>query len=99
TVHGLEEAALLVGPVEATQGADVNNIGIFGMDSDAADLERLLEPHVLPSLAAVGGLVNSISIGDGVTRVRFAGADPNDIAIRGRHAHISDGDGRFVVEL
>ena len=98
-VGGLEQAAFLVGAVEPAQGADVDDVGIFRMDGDAADLEGLLQAHVLPGLAAVGGLVNAVAVGDGVAWVVLAGADPDDVAVGGSHADRADGDGAFAVEL
>src|SRR5205085_2589181 len=41
-VAGLEEAAFLVRPIEPAERADVDDIGIPGMDGDAANLEALL---------------------------------------------------------
>ena len=56
--------------------------GVLRMDDDLADLERLLQAHVLPGLAAVGGLVDAVAVGDGVARVVLAGADPDDVPDR-----------------
>src|SRR5207237_8101015 len=63
------------------------------------DLVGLLEAHVLPGLAAVGGLVDPVAVGDGVARVVLAGADPDDVAVGRCHADVADGDGGLVVEL
>src|SRR5438105_2547298 len=69
------------------------------MDDDLADLEGLLEAHVLPSLAAVGRFVDAVAVGDRVARVRLSGADPDDVLVRRGDADIADGDGALLVEL
>ena len=69
------------------------------MNLDTADLEGLVKAHVLPGLAAVGRLVHAVAVGHGVARVVLAGADPDDVAIRRRHADVADGHGRFMIEL
>ncbi len=98
-VDGLVQAALLAGAVQPAEGADVDDVGVGGMNDDLADLERLLEAHVAPGLAAVGGLVDAVAVGNRVARVVLAGADPDDIAVRRRHAHVADGHRGLVVEL
>src|SRR5262249_32402607 len=77
-VRRLVEAAILIVAVQPAQGADIDDVGVLGVDEDLADLERLLESHVLPGLAAVGGLVHAVAVGDRVARVVLAGADPDD---------------------
>src|SRR5438132_1325431 len=60
-VGRLEETAFLVGAVEPAERADVDDVGVLRMDDDTADLEALLEAHVLPRLAAVHRLVNAVA--------------------------------------
>src|SRR5439155_6308791 len=95
-VGGLVDAALLVGTVAASQGADVDNVGVLGVNEDLADLKRLLEAHVLPGAAAVGRFVDAVAVGDAVARVGLAGADPDDVLVGRGHAHVADGDGGRV---
>src|SRR5262249_54470064 len=95
-VGGLEQAALRVGAVEAAQRADVDGVRVLGVDHNLADLEGLLEAHVLPGLAAVGGLVDAVAPGNRVARVGLAGADPDDVLVGGGDADVADGDGGLL---
>jgi hypothetical protein len=38
-----------------------DNVGIVWIDRDAADLARIAQAEVRPTLAAVAGLVNTVS--------------------------------------
>src|SRR5262249_1029301 len=98
-VSRLEEAAFLIGAIEPAERADINSVGILRMNYDAADLEALGEPLVLPRFAAVGGAIDAVAIGDGVARIGFAGADPDDVPIGRRDGDGADGYGVFLVEL
>ena len=98
-VRGLEQAAFFVGAIETAEGADVDDVGILGVDDDFADLEGELQAHVFPGLAAVGGLVDAVAEGDAVARVGLAGADPDDMAIAGRDGDSADRYGIFLIEL
>src|SRR5579871_5680467 len=98
-VGRLEEPALLIGSIEPAKGPDVNDVGIFGMDLDAARLEGLLEPHVLPGLAPIGRFVHAVAIRNGVARIVFARSDPDNVSIGGRYANVADGDGVFAIKL
>ena len=60
-VGGLEDAAFRVVAVAAAEGADVDDVGIGGMDEDFADLVGLVQAHVFPGFAAVGGLVDAVA--------------------------------------
>ena len=73
--------------------------GFFGWMTILPIWKDLLEAHVLPGLAAVGGLVDAVAVGDGVARIVLAGADPDDVAFGRGDGDVADGDGGFVVEL
>src|SRR5262249_1484328 len=98
-VGRLVDAALLAGPVQPPERPDVDDVGVLRVNGEFADLESLLQPHVLPGLAAVGGLVDAVAVGDGVARVVLAGADPDDVPVRRRHGHVAYGYGGLAVEL
>src|SRR5262249_42458733 len=98
-VGRLENAAVLAVAVQPAERADVDDVRVLGVNGDAADLEGLRQTHVLPSLAAVGGLVDAVAVGDGVARVVLAGPDPDDVPVRLGDGDVADGNGAFPVEL
>jgi len=98
-VGGLEQTAFFVRTIQSSERADINDIGVFGMDDDSANLKGLVKAFVLPVFAAVGREVDAIAIGDGVARVGLAGADPDDVAIGGCYGDRADGYGFFLIEL
>src|SRR5262245_34433592 len=75
-VGRLEKSALWMRAIKPAERADIDDIRVLRMDDYLADLERLLEAHVFPRLAAVGRLVDTVSIGNGVARIGLAGAGP-----------------------
>src|SRR5262249_14375719 len=75
------------------------SVRVGGVNEDLADLEGLVQAHVLPGLAAVDRFVDAVAVGDGVARVGLAGADPDDVAVGGGDADVADGDGGRAVEL
>ena len=68
------------------------------MNHHAADVMGVGEAHVLPGLAAVGGLVNAVAPGRTLAIVGFAGADPDDRRIGRRDGDVADGGDAFLVE-
>ncbi len=97
-VGRLEDAPLGVPGVEVTEGGDVHRVGELRIDDDAADVVRVLQPHVRPGLAAVGRLVDTVAPVGAARGGRLAGADPHDVWIRGSHGDVTDRDDRLVVE-
>src|SRR5204862_4044963 len=63
-VARLVDAAVLVGAVQAAEGADVDGVRVLRVDDDLADLVGLLEADVRPGLAAVGALVDAVAVRD-----------------------------------
>ena len=98
-VDCLEETPLLVRPPESAKGAHVNDVGVFGVDRDAADLKGFGQSHVGPRLSAVDRFVDTVAPRDTVARIRFARADPDDFGVGWSHGHVSDRHGALVVEL
>src|SRR6185437_9994187 len=98
-VGGLVDAALLLGAGGAAEGTDINGSRVGGIDDDAADAAGVLEAHVLPSLAAIAGLVDAVAhdvnVADGPS---FAGAGPDGAGIRGSHGERADGHRVLAVE-
>src|SRR5262249_37963521 len=89
-IGSLEEPPFLVATVEPAQGPDVDDVRIFGMNADAANLKCSLQPLVSPGLAAVGRLIDAIAVCDGIARIVFAGAHPNNVAVGRCDAHVAD---------
>ena len=65
--------AAVDGPVDATRPVrtegvtdrgDVRDVGVGRMDADRADLLRVVEAEVGPGVAAVGGAVDAVAVGE-----------------------------------
>src|SRR4029077_1446738 len=76
-VGGAKDAALGIRTVRMTQGGYKNDIRIFGIDDDPADGAAVMQPDVLPRLASVERLVNSISVRNVPTDAGFPRAHVN----------------------
>jgi hypothetical protein len=96
TVFGAKDTALGVGAGHVADGRDVDQVGIFGIDADAADLLRGFEADVRPGLAGVGGLVHAVAVGGVAAHGGFAGADVQDVGVRRRNR---DGADRPEIDL
>src|SRR5690606_26877652 len=93
------DAAVGVGGVELPLGRHPDDGGVRGVDEDAADGAGLLQPEVLPRLAAVGGAEYALAaVGDGAAAaVDLAGADVDRRRVRGVERHVADGEREHVV--
>jgi hypothetical protein len=92
------QAALVVRAPEPTEGGDEHPVGVAGVDRDVADLERLLEAHAGPGLAAVLRLVDAVAPAHRVARVLLAGPDPDHVRIARGHRDRADREAAFVLE-
>ena len=97
-VDRLEHPALRVLPPDLAEGRHPGDVRVGGMQHDAVDVLRLLQPQVGPGLAAVERAVDAVADRDAVARVPLARAHPDDVRIG-----LVDGDGpdrghRLVVE-
>src|SRR5207248_6765343 len=97
-VGRLVEAAIRAVAPQLSGGAGVDGVGVARIDDDARDPLRLREPHVLPALAAVDGLVDAVADGDGIARPRFARSHPDDLRILRIDLHLADRLHRLLVE-
>ena len=88
----LEQTALFVWTPKPTERTDINNVGIFRVNSDPTDLKGLFQPHVLPGFATISRFVNTISPGNTVTWICLTGSNPNDIRIGLTDFHVPDGN-------
>ena len=71
-IRGQVDSALLVVIPQVAGGADQDAIAVFGIDQDFRDVLGVVQPHVGPVLAAVGGLVDPISNRNTVPHPRFS---------------------------
>ena len=91
-------AALGVWPPKSAEGAYEDDVWVSGIDVDFADVARLSEPHVLPGLAAVGGVIDAIAPGDRVPAALLTGAEPDVFRVVLIDGNGSQGDGGFPIE-
>ena len=98
-VGRLVDAFLLLRPGESPFRADVDDVGVGGMNDDAADAARLVEAEVSPRRAGVDRLVDAVAHHVAVAnRPGFAGAGPHGFGIGRGHGQGADGGYRLVVE-
>src|ERR1700756_5512313 len=69
-----------------------DHVRIFGVDDDRADVFRIFEADVGPGGAGIGGFVDAIAGG------LLAGADVDDLGIRGSDGDSADGGDVLRVE-
>ena len=67
------------------------------MHPHASDLPCVVQPHVLPGLASIGGFVHTIPVRDVPTNWRLTHADVHDVGIGLRNADRSDRPGLEVL--
>ena len=98
-VGRLVDAFLLLRPGQSPFRADVDDVGVGGMNDDAADAARLVEAEVRPRRAGVDRLVDAVAHHVAVAnRPGFAGAGPHGFWIGRGHGQRADGGHRLVVE-
>src|SRR5262249_42343947 len=97
-VGGLVEAAVGAVRPELARHAGVDDVAVLRMDENPHDALGLLEAHVGPGLAAVGGLVDAVADRDRVPGPRLAGADPHRLRVRRVDGDRADRLHRLLVE-
>ena len=75
-----------------------DDVGVLRVDRDPRDPPGLLQAHLLPGLAGVGGLVDPVAQRDVGADERLAGADPHDVGIGRGDRDRADGLRGLVVE-
>src|SRR5262249_29122987 len=96
-VEGAVDAALLVGSERLAEDRRVGDVWVLRVDDDRADLTFLL-PDMLPGLAGVLGLVDTVAGSDVAPDVRLAGADVDHARIGRRQRNRPARRDRLVVE-
>src|SRR5205085_927084 len=76
---------------QLARNAGVNCVAVLWVNDDLDDALGILQPHVGPVLAAVGGFVNAITDGGAIARPRFASTNPNSFRSRGINRDRTDG--------
>ena len=64
---------------------DEDNVGVGGMQRDAADVAGVAQTDVIPGPSAVGRLVDAVAPRRALPVRRFAAAQPHDVGIRLEH--------------
>ena len=80
------------------QHRDIDDVRISWIDHDASDRLRIGQPHLCECLPGVRRLINAVSKAGTLPVVRFAGAHPHDVRVRGSDRDISNGRGRISIE-
>src|SRR6187551_1697902 len=68
------------------------------MDDDAGDASRVLQPHLRPRLAGVGGTEDAPAERDMTADEWLTGAHPHDVRVRRSDGERSDRRNRLIVE-
>ena len=77
---------------------DVDDIGIPGMDPNAADVVRLLETPMRPRFSIVRRSIDTVTVVGAVAKVRLTGANPNDLRTTRRDRDVTNRCGAFTIE-
>ena len=78
------------------KGSHVHKVRVLGMDPDPGHVARVRQADVLPGLAAVGGLVDSVAVGDVVADAALAGPYVDHIGVGVGYGHRTDRGGLEV---
>ena len=97
-VGGLVQPAVAARRPQRPDRADVDNVRVAGIDEDVLNVLGVLEPHPLPRLARVGGLVDAVAEGDAPLVVVLAGAEPDDVRVLRVDGHRAERIGAVLVE-
>src|ERR1022692_3106900 len=89
-VDRAEDAALSVGPIGMAESSHENDIGIIRINDDFADGARVGEANILPGLARVERLVDSVALRNVAAYAGFARAHINNVVIGIGHRQAAD---------
>src|ERR1700730_9113131 len=81
-IAGAEDPALLVRAERVPECGDERDIRVSRINDDGADVPRVAQTEVLPGLAGIERLVDSVAIGDVAARAGLAGTHIDDVVIR-----------------
>ncbi len=77
-----------------SEGGDVDDVGVRGMDADAGHRLGIAKSHVTPGLAAVGRFVDAVPLGDAAAKLCLAASYIDDIGVGLGHRDGADGGAR-----
>ena len=97
-VGGLVEAPVGGIAPQPSGDAGIDRVGIARVDDDLRDPLRVRQAHVLPGVAAVGGLVDAVADGDGVAGPGLPRTHPVGVRMVGIEGDGPDGLHRLSVE-
>src|SRR5579884_370459 len=92
-IRGLVDAALRVGAPDVAERGHIDDVRIRRIDLDAGNVLGGFQTDVLPGLAAVRALVDTISCGDVAADVALAHAGVDHVGIGGADGDGADGGG------
>ena len=93
-----EDATVRIGAEGMTHGCNEDAAWIARVQGNARDGHRLVKAAVIPSLAAVVGVVHAAADGDAVAYVRFTGSHPDGIGMFGIDGDVADGNGVWMLK-
>src|SRR6516162_4950520 len=88
-----EDPALIVGAEYVAKCGDIDEIGVQGMDADAADEPGSTEAQMAPGPAGIRRFVNAVAVGYVEPYLGLPGADIDHVGVRGRHGERTDRGG------
>jgi hypothetical protein len=97
-VPGSIHPSLRIGAVRVAEGRDVDQVGVAGVNQDAADLPAVFEADPLPARPAVIGPVHPVAVRDVGAHVGLARARVEDPGVRRGDRESPDRGDRLAVE-
>src|SRR6185503_19303952 len=97
-VGRLVETALAARRPQRALRSDVDDVGVARVDQDLADVLGGGQPHALPRLAGVGGLVDAVPEMRAALAGVFTGAEPDDAGVFRIDDDAAEREGAAVVE-
>ncbi len=95
---GSKDSTFFVGAIAMAERGYEDDVGIFGMHQNAADLEGVAQAKIAPGFAGVGGFVDSIAKCDVGAHVGFSGSDVDGVGVGRRDGESSNGSDGLLVE-
>ena len=92
-ITAAKHAAFAVRTIRPAHAGDIDGARIGGMHDDAAHLAHVFEANMGPALAAIHRLEDAIAGAEIGAVQPFAGADIDDIRMRGGHGDVAHGTG------